>query len=224
MAPYTIVTAEQRSPEWFAARCGRLTSSCADILFKEGRKKGEPSTQRRDLRLRLALERLTGTSQDDEGFVSKDMQRGIDVEPDARLAYEAATGVLVEQVGFLSHLALPIGSSPDGVADATEDGIEGIVELKCPKSTTHIGYLKTKAIPEEYLPQIRHHVWVSGAHWCDFVSYDDRMPEHLRLVVYHITREALDIPAYERAAMAFLAEVDAEVASLRALRPEQAVA
>ena len=225
MKPFTVIDAPQRSNEWFAARCGRLTSSCADLLFKEGRKKGTESVQRRDLRIRLALERVTGVPMDDDDAKSKDMQRGIDREADARLAYEAACGVLVEQVGFISHNTLLVGSSPDGVADVTAEGIEGIVELKCPKSATHIEYLRTKAIPDEYLAQIRHHVWVSGAQWCDFVSFDDRMPAHLQLVVYHVTREALELSAYEAAVHAFLKEVDAEVEALKALRaPEQAVA
>jgi hypothetical protein len=206
---FTIINAEQRSAEWFAARLGRLTSSCADVLFKEGRKKGEESYQRRDLRLRLALERLTGKSQEDDAYQSDAMRRGVEREADARLAYEAATGCLVEHN---EHMA---GTSPDAVVD----DCEGIVELKCPKSATHVGYLEAKCIPNEYLSQIRHHVWVSGAQWCDFVSWDDRLPEHLQLVIYRVTREQLDIPLYEKAVLAFLGEVNAKVESLKALRP-----
>jgi hypothetical protein len=212
--PFTIIDVPQRSPEWFSARAGRLTSSNADCLFKEGKKKGEESYQRRDLRIRLALERMTGQAQDDETHITAAMQRGIDREADARLAYEAEMGVLVEQSGFLAHASAMAGTSLDGHVD----DFDGIVELKCPKSATHIGYLKSKEIPPEYLPQIRHHVWITGAQWADFVSFDDRLPEHLRLVMYRVTRAQLDIPGYEAAALAFLKDVDAEIAALSALR------
>lgn len=212
---FQIVNVDQRSEDWFKARCGRLTSSVADVLFKEGKKKGEESYQRRDLRIRLALERITGRPQDEDTYVNAAMQRGIDREVDARLAYEAATGQLVREAGFLAHTAHLVGTSLDGYLGE----FEGVVELKCPKSATHIGYLRNKALPPEYLNQIRHHVWVSGAAWADFVSFDDRLPEHLQLVIYRVTREQLDIPGYEKAALAFLAEVEAEAAALQALRP-----
>jgi len=210
----TIVNVEQRSPEWFAARAGRLTSSVADCLFKEGRKKGEESYLRRDLRIRLALERLTGMSQEDEGVVTAAMQRGREKEVEARLAYEAATGQLVREVGFVSHNVHLVGTSPDGYVG----NFEGVIDFKCPKSATHIGYLKDKRIPDDYLPQLRHHVWVTGAQWADFVSFDDRLPEHLQLVIYRATRDALDIPGYERVALDFLATVEREMADLQALR------
>lgn len=211
---FTIHEAEQRTPEWFAARAGRLTSSAAADLFKEGKKKGEESYMRRDLRIRLALEQMTGQPQEDDARPTTAMQRGIDREADARLAYEAETGTLVEQAGFLAHTGCMAGTSLDGyVGD-----FAGIVELKCPKSATHISYLKSKTLPAEYLPQLRHHVWVTGAQWADFVSFDDRLPEHLRLVIYRVTRDQLDIPGYEQAALAFLKEVEAEIADLRSLR------
>jgi hypothetical protein len=211
--PFTIIDAEQRSEEWFKARAGRLTSSCADILFKEGRKKGEESYLRRDLRIKLALERITGLPQEDDGFVSAAMQRGIEKEADARLAYEAATGVLVEQSGFLAHTTYLAGTS----LDAHANDFEGVIELKCPKSATHIGYLENKTLPLDYLRQIQHHVWITGAQWADFVSFDDRLPEHLQLVIYRVTRAELDIPEYEREALAFLKEVEAKVHALNAL-------
>lgn len=211
---FTISNAAQRSPEWFAERAGRFTSSCADIIFKEGRKKGEESYERRDLRIRIALEILTGQPQEEDSFQSDAMRRGVEREADARLAYEAATGVLVEQAGFLARTDCRAGTSLDGYVD----DFEGIVELKCPKSATHIGYLKAKEIPAKYIPQIQHHVWVTGAKWADFVSFDDRLPEHLQLVIYRVTREQLGIDAYEKAARAFLKEVEAEVEALKALR------
>lgn len=211
---FSIVDVAQRSPEWFAARCGRLTSSHADCLFKEGRKKGEESYLLRDLRIRLALERLTGRSQDDDAFQTDAMRRGIEREADARLAYEAATGHMVREAGFLSHVAHMVGTSLDGYVGE----FDGVVELKCPKSTTHIGYLESKTIPADYLPQIRHHVWVTGAQWCDFVSFDDRLPEDLQLVIYRVSRAELDIPGYERIALAFLKSVEAKAEAIRNLR------
>lgn len=213
---FTVIDTEQRSPEWFRARAGRLTSSDAAKLFMEGKKKGEESYQRRDLRIRLALERMTGEPDDDDTYKTPAMQRGIELEAAARRAYEAATGMLAQQVGFLAHNTHMAGTSLDAYAD----DFEGVIEMKCPKSSTHIGYMRAKQIPPEYLAQIRHHVWVTGAQWADFVSYDDRLPEGGRLVVYRVTREQLDIPGYQTAALAFLAEVEAEIAALRALMPE----
>lgn len=210
---FTVIDAPQRSDEWKAARSGRLTSTSAECLFKAGRAKGEESYQRRDLRIRLALERMTGRPQEDDEYQSNAMRRGVEREADARLAYEAATGQLVRECGFLSlndHMA---GTSLDGYLG----DYEGIVELKVPKSATHIAYLKAESFPQDYIHQIRHHVWVSGAKWCDFVSFDDRLPDHLQLVIHRATREQLDIPGYEKAALAFLKEVDAEIKALEGL-------
>lgn len=217
---FTIVNVDQRSEAWFAARLGRLTSSVADCLFKEGRSKGSESYQKRDLRIRLALERITGRPLEDDGRPTADMQRGIDREADARLAYEAATGQFVREAGFIAHNTYLVGTSPDGyVGD-----FEGVIDFKCPKSATHLGYLRSKQIPDEYLPQLRHHVWVTGAQWADFVSFDDRLPEPLQLVIYRATRDVLDIPGYEQAALKFLAEVEFEMLDIRKLLPAEAVA
>jgi predicted phage-related endonuclease len=209
---FTVIDAEQRSEAWFAARAARLTSSYAKCLFAPGKGK-EEAVGKRDLRVRLALERMTGRPQEDDVFQSAAMSRGVEREPFARLAYEAATGQLVREAGFLAHNAHMAGTSLDGYLG----DFDGIVELKCPKSATHIGYVKAKAIPSDYLPQIRHHLWISGAQWCDFVSFDDRLPEHLQLVVYRVTRDQLDIPGYEKAAIAFLKEVDALIEELNGL-------
>jgi hypothetical protein len=139
------------------------------------------------------------------------MQRGIDMEPIAFAAYEAHSANVVRRTGFLKHNALMVGCSLDGdVEDFT-----GIVELKCPKSATHLGYLKAGTVPSNHMPQILHNLWVSGAQWCDFVSYDDRFPEHMRLFVCRVPRNDLDILAYSKTAEKFLAEVDAEVAELQ---------
>lgn len=208
---FTIVDFEQRSTEWFAARVGRLTGSVAgDMLdvLKDGK---TPGYKRRDLLARMICEQLTGVPQED-GYINATMQRGIDLEPDAFGAYEAQSGNLVRRTGFLRSDELMVGCSLDGdVEDFT-----GIVELKCPKSSTHLSYLKAGCVPDNHKPQILHNLWVTGAQWCDFVSYDDRFPEGLRLLVYRVPRVEVDVLAYAKTAEKFLAEVAVEVEALKA--------
>ncbi len=174
-------------------------------------KSGEAAA-RRDLRTRLVLERLTGQSQED-GYVNAAMQWGIDHEADAFDAYEAHSGNLTRRTGFLSHTDLWVGCSLDGDVD----DFGGILEVKCPKSATHWGYIKAGLVPANHLPQILHNLWVTGAAWCDFVSYDPRFPEGLRLFVQRVMRVELDVLAYEKTARTFLAEIDAEFALAHAL-------
>lgn len=207
--PFAIIDAPQRSAEWFAARLGRVTGSrAADVLATI--KSGE-AADRRNYRVELVLERLTGQPADADGFTTADMQRGIELEPEARAAYEAQTGLLVTQTGFLAHRELQAGCSLDGhVGD-----FEGLVEIKCPRSANHLDALRAGGVPAKYLPQITHNLWVTGAQWCDFVSYDPRFPEPLRLHIARVTREDVDIAAYEGKVRAFLAEVDAEVLAVQ---------
>lgn len=206
---FQILSHQQRSPEWFAARAGRLTGSCAAAILSKGKGSAE-SVARRDYRLQLACERLTSIPAE-PGFVNDAMQRGIDLEPIAFAAYEAATGNMVRSTGFLSADEHMVGCSLDGDVD----GFEGIIELKCPKTATHLGYLKDPtSLLEAYRAQVTHNLWVSGAKWCDLVSFDDRLPKALRLCRIHVE---LVTVAYEAEAIKFLAEVDAEVAALQAL-------
>jgi hypothetical protein len=216
--PFTVVDVAQRSPEWFAARCGRVTSSVVKKVFARGKRAGEESIERRDLRIRLACERLTGVSQDDGDTRTAAMQRGVDREDDARMAYEVYSGRVVQQVGFIAHPALLVGASLDGYVGA----FEGIQELKVPKTATHLEYLMglradPSWLPEEYLPQIRHELWVSCAQWCDFVSFDDRMPVGLQLLVRRIHRDEVDIPAHALAVTNFLSEVERQMDAIRGL-------
>lgn len=204
----TVYDVLQRTPEWFALRCGRLTGSCAaDMLATI--KSGEAAA-RRDLRLRLVCERLTGIAQED-GYVNGAMQRGIDCEPLARAAYEAHTGLLVSEVGFLAHDELLAGCSPDGLVE------DGLLEVKCPKSATHLRYLRQTHVPPEYLPQVLHTLWVSGAAWCDFVSWDGRFPAPLDFVVRRVVSTDVDLRAYELTVRLFLREVEAELDQVRGL-------
>lgn len=214
---FTIIDAPQRSDAWFQARLGRLTGSCAKAMLAAVKTKGEEAAARRDLRTQLVLERITGQSQDDV-YINTVMQRGIDKEPEAFAAYEAITGHVVRRTGFLSHTDLMAGCSLDG--DVND--LEGIVELKCPKSATHLGYLKTGTLPKEHEAQIWHNLWLTGAQWCDFLSFDDRFPPALQTFYVRIHREPIILGAYEKSVLAFLAEVDSELTAVLALQAKVA--
>lgn len=200
---FDVIDAPQRSDTWFRARAGRLTgSAAADMLAKI--KSGE-AAGRRDLRVRLVVERLTGEPQE-SGFLNADMQRGIELEPAARAAYEAVTGAVVQETGFLASRDKLIGCSLDGhVGD-----FAGIVELKVPKSATHWEYLRAGELPARYRPQVMHNLLVSGAEWCDFLSFDPRFPESMQTFYVRVLREDVDMNGYARAVDTFLAEVEAE--------------
>lgn len=204
-----ILCTEQRTPEWYQARVGYLTASCAGDMLAQI-KTGEAAA-RRDLRTRLVLERLTNASQENS-YVNADMQRGMDKEPDALAAYEALTGQLVTPVGFLAHDDLLAGCSPDGLV-----GADGGLELKCPKSATHLGYLRAKGLPKDYIGQIQHSLWITGRRWWDFVSFDDRFPSPLQLFHVRVTRSDAEVNAYELMARQFLADVERELEEVRSL-------
>jgi hypothetical protein len=204
-----VVDVAQRSPAWHAARCGRLTgTAAADMLATI--KSGEAAA-RRDLRLRLVVERLTGRPQD-SGFTSADMQWGLDHEADARRAYESAAGEVVRDVGFLQHPELLAGCSPDGLIAAG-----GLLEIKCPRSAQHLRSLRAPDVLPEYRAQIVHNVWIAGAAWCDFVSFDPRFPAAGRLAIRRVVVRDHDRAAYELMARVFLREVDSEFADVQTL-------
>lgn len=211
---FTVIDAEQRSAEWFAARAGKLTGSKASLVT-DFLKSGKESAARRDYRLQLVCERLTGRPQEDgEGFVNAAMQRGIELEPKAFAAYEALTGSVAVRTGFLAHTTLAAGCSLDGHVD----NFAGIVEIKCPKSATHMGYWRGPGTaPEDHIPQIIHNLWISGAEWCDFLSYDDRFPEEMQTFLVRVKRTDVDLAGYEKAALAFLADVQTEVDAIRTM-------
>lgn len=210
-----IHTCAQRTPEWLALRAGKLTGSCAkDMLAKI--KSGEAAA-RRDLKFKLLAERLTGTSQED-GYVNAAMQWGIDHEAEALAVYEATRGVIVDPIGFVEHDELPVGTSPDGFI-----GDDGILSIKCPKTATHIGYIKGGVEPTEHVAQNTHELWLTERQWIDFVSYDPRLPENLRLFIVRVTRTEAELAAYDKDVRAFLAELDTEVQSLRTMKSLAAV-
>jgi hypothetical protein len=214
MPEYVELTATQRTPEWLAARCGRLTSTGAPDMV--ARIKTGEAAARRDLRTRLVVERLTGIPVEN-GYRSADMQWGIDHEAEARHAYEAETGRVVREVGFLAHPELLAGCSPDGLI-----GTDGILEIKCPKSATHLMTLRSRVIPVEYLPQIHHALWITGRTWGDFVSFDPRFPAPLQLVIVRLVLPIEQRRAYELVVRLFLSEVDREFAEVQHLLPAAA--
>jgi len=202
-----IIECEQGSPEWHQARLGRLTGSVVSDAFatiKSGWGAG-----RKNLRVRLVLERLTGKSQE-SGFSSFDMERGTLLEPEARSAYEVETGLLVQQVGFVAHDELMAGCSPDGLTN------DGLVDFKCPKAATHLDYLRG-GLPNDYRLQLIHGLWLTGKQWAEMVSFHPDFPDPIRLHVARIYAKDIDLHAHELNVRLFLSEVDKELVEVQAL-------
>lgn len=210
MSLFTVHDVAQRGQEWFALRCGLLTGSSANDLIQERRKGTGELKARTDLRRRLVAERITNTCLDDLPFTPYDVQRGIDLEPMAFVAYEARTGRMAKRVGFLRHATLKAGASPDGGVNAWEGGLE----LKCPKATTHLGYIQDGVLPEEYRGQCLHGLWLTGAAWWDFCSFHPEFPAPHDLFCVRMVRDEAVIALYDKSVRDFLASVDQAVASL----------
>lgn len=208
----TLIDCAQRSPEWHACRAGRVTSSvAADMLATLKSGKGE-AAGRRNLRARLALERLCGRSLE-RAFQTQAMQDGIDREADALTEYQTLTGRWVRQTGFLRHDELMAGASLDGDIDE----FTGIVEAKCPIHATHLEYLRTGQVPGDYFSQVRHQLWMTGAEWCDWFSFQPDFPEGGRVKLVRVYSKDADLPGYELMLRQFLREVDAEADEIAAL-------
>lgn len=197
----------QRSPEWFALRAGKMTGSCAKEMLAKGRSAGSEAVTRRDLKYRLVAERLSGQSQEDT-YVNAAMQWGIDHEAEAVRAYEAAVGVFVETIGFCEHDSLLVGTSPDGFI-----GKDGILSVKCPKTSTHLRYVRENCEPAEHVAQNSHELWLTGRKWIEFVSFDPRIPD-LSLFTVRVTRSQIELDQYGRDVMTFLKEVEDEHAAV----------
>ena len=166
---------KQGTEEWLAARCGKITASrIADIIATT---KSGYAASRKNYLAELLVERLTGEPTD--GFTSKEMQWGLDHEAEARAVYEFETDSTVEEVGFIAHPKYEYsGASPDGFVST-----DGMVEIKCPNTATHIETLQTRKVPSRYYSQIQWQLECSGRKWCDYVSYDPRIKDH-RLVLF----------------------------------------
>jgi putative phage-type endonuclease len=198
---------EQRSNEWFAVRLGKVTASrVADLMAKT---KSGYSTSRDNYMAQLVVERITGEKA--ESFTNSAMQWGTDQEPFARAAYEAATGVLVDELGFAIHPTIDgAGASPDGLV-----GDDGLVEIKCPNTGTMIETLLSGAIPAKYVTQMQFQMACTGRAWCDFASFDPRMPAKAQLFVKRLYRDDDYIAEMEAEIVKFLAELDVKVQKLK---------
>ena len=197
----------QRTDDWFARRCGKATGSrIADIVAKT---KTGWGAARVNYLAQLVAERLTGRVED--GFKSSAMQWGIDTEPQATEAYEAITLSVVDPVGFVDHPHIGMaGASPDGLV-----GDDGLVEIKCPNTATHIDALLGSAIPGKYLTQMQWQMACTGRQWCDYVSFDPRMPPHLQMRIERVERDQGRIDELEKMVSDFLAEVASKVEALQ---------
>jgi len=197
------VAVEQGSPEWFQMRLGKVTASrVADILAKT---KTGPSASRQNYLIELAIQRTTGIIQ--ESYSNSAMEWGTQTEPQARVAYEITTNNFVDKVAFIDHPSIKwFGCSPDGfVSD------RGLLEIKCPNSATHWEYFKSKKPPQKYFIQMQAQIAVTNKDWCDFVSFDPRMPDRSQLLIVRVDRDEAFIAEMEAEIKKFLDEVEVEV-------------
>lgn len=197
----------QGSPEWLALRAGKVTASrVCDVV---ARTKSGWGASRANYMAELICERLTG--QPTSSFSNAAMQWGTEKEPEARAAYEFCFNVDVAQIGFVPHPTIGMsGASPDGLV-----GEVGLIEIKCPNSATHIDTLLSGEVPEKYITQMQWQMVCTGRFWCDFVSYDPRLPPRMQMFTRTVARDDKLIAELETMVRDFLSEVDAKVAALR---------
>ena len=200
----------QGSPEWFAARCGKVTASrVADIIAKT---KTGPSASRENYLAQLVCERMTGKPA--ESYSNAAMLHGVEQEPFARAAYESAKDILVQEVGFVVHpLIEDAGASPDGLV-----GLFGLVEIKCPNTATHIQTLLDQKVPEKYNTQMQWQMACTTRQWCDFVSFDPRMADGLQLFIKRVEYDPIYVAQLEKEVIFFLMEVEEKINKLNKLK------
>ena len=203
---------EQRSPEWFAARLGKVTASrVADIVAKT---KTGYSTSRANYMSELIVERLTGSVTD--FYQNSAMLWGTNTEPLARAAYEVLAGELVEDIGFVPHPTIQMsGASPDGLI-----GDAGLLEVKCPNTSTHIETVLSQEAPAKYITQMQWQMACTGREYCDFVSFDPRLPAEMSIFVRRVPRDDVLIKSLEEEVSKFLAEIDEKIATIKKLTGE----
>lgn len=198
----------QQTEAWYTARLGRPTASrISDLMAKT---KSGYSASRGNYMMELLCERLTGQRQ--EGFTSAAMQRGTELEPIARSAYEVETGLLVVETGFVLHPEIDMGASPDGLV-----GADGLVEIKCPNTAQHINFMQTRKPDGKYQWQMLCQMACTGRDWCHFVSFDDRLPEKLQLSMVRFERDESRIAEMIEEVDKFLvelAELESEMKSM----------
>jgi len=199
---------EQGTQEWLNARAGKVTASrVADVI---ARTKTGWGAGRANYMAELISERLTGVPA--SSFTNAAMQWGTETEPAARIAYAKHMGLTVDQIGFIDHpLIAMTGASPDGLIVEHP----GLVEIKCPNTSTHIDTLLGGKVPGKYLTQIYWQMACTGRQWCDFVSYDPRLPETMQLFIKRVDRDSNEIAKLEEMVEEFLAELDAKISALR---------
>ena len=180
-----VLDCQQGSTEWLRARLGVATASrAADALSVL--KSGAPAKARMDYAMELAFERVAGQPLDRAVTVA--MNRGSELEPDARAAYEARTGILVDQMGFALHDTLQAGASPDGLIEA-----DGLLEIKCPFGQDRIARIWATNDISDYAQQVEWQMWILGRQWCDVAIYDPRLSHagmELLIVRHHMTATA----------------------------------
>ena len=198
---------EQGTDEWFAIRCGKVTASrVADVIATT---KTGYSASRANYEAQLICEILTGKPA--ESYSNAAMAWGTETEPLARAQYELKTGEMVNQVGFVVHPMIEqAGASPDGLV-----GSEGLIEIKCPNTSTHLDTLLAQKVPSKYITQMTWQMVCTGRKWCDFVSYDPRLPENLQLFVQRIELDEDYAKKLQNEVVMFLAEVNEKVEKLR---------
>jgi len=201
---------DQRTDDWFAARLGKVTASrIADVVAKT---KSGVSASRGNYMAQLIVERMTGKPT--ESYSNSAMQWGTDTEPLARAAYEMATDYMVDEVGFVEHPRLAMsGASPDGLV-----GDEGLIEIKCPNTATHIETLISDNIDNKYLLQMQWQMACTGRKWCDFVSFDPRMPEALQIKIICVSFHETLVADLESQVEQFLNETQEKVDFLNNLK------
>jgi predicted phage-related endonuclease len=204
-----IDSAAQGTPEWLAARAGYITGSRAEDIVAR-RKDGQPTAAYHDYLIQLVAERLTGQPQE-TGIVTPWMTRGTELEPAARAALEQALDEPIFECGFITRADDPlrVGCSIDGYIGSTDY----IVELKCPKPTTHLRYAKDDELPDAHFAQVLHNMWVTGASRAVFASYCPQMPLGLQLIVRHVPRTTVEhaLDAYGAQVAAFDVSVNEQV-------------
>lgn len=201
---------EQRTDDWFAARLGKVTASrIGDVMAKT---KTGYSASRANYMAQLVVERLTNRKE--ESYTNAAMQWGTETEPLARSAYEVAKDVLVKEVGFVDHPTIPMsGASPDGLV-----GEDGLIEIKCPNTATHIETVLNNNIDNKYILQMMWQMRCTNRKWCDFVSFDPRMPEELQLKIIRVDYDQRFVSEIESEVNKFLSEVDGKVAKLNEVK------
>lgn len=204
-----IIDCEQGTLEWKQARAGHVTASrIADVMAKS-KTAGYEATTRANYRAEIIVELLTGIPYED-GYRSKDMERGTEMEPYAREAYRQQSNSVITQIGFVLHPKIAwSGASPDGLV-----GDDGLMEIKCPKSKTHLIYLINDKVPADYEKQMLWQMACTGREWCDFVSYDNRFPTNKQLFIKRLYRHKTKIKEIEDAVIKFNEEIDRALSKL----------